>query len=159
MLQMQERPLFALSRRPPPPPPPPPKKSDEEPVEQDQWSKAKVLGLFDGAVTGAIVQYAGKEQRFMLSQSLGGWKLSRVLDREIELERGGRKRRLPITRAAMDKGPAIPANVRVPSPPAPVARVPRGGSYAGQQLEAEQPQNTGPAPQEEGASLGGGIVR
>ncbi len=158
MLQMQERPLFALSRRPPPPPPPP-KKSDEEPVEQDQWSKAKVLGLFDGAVTGAIVQYAGKEQRFMLSQSLGGWKLSRVLDREIELERGGRKRRLPITRAAMDKGPAIPANVRLPSPPAPVARVPRGGSYAGQQLEAEQPQNTGPAPQEEGASLGGGIVR
>lgn len=159
MLQMQERPLFALSRRPPPPPPPPPKKSDEEPVEQDQWSKAKVLGLFDGAVTGAIVQYAGKEQRFMLSQSLGGWTLSRVLDREIELERGGRKRRLPMTRAAMDKGPAVPASVRVPSPPASVAQMPRGGAYAGQQREADQPQNTGPAPQEEGASLGGGIVR
>ncbi|APE47555.1 hypothetical protein BO996_06660 [Delftia sp. HK171] len=113
-----------------------------------------MLGLFDGAVTGAIVQYAGKEQRFMLSQSLGGWTLARVLDREIELERGGRKRRLPMTRAAMEKGPAIPAR-----PPASVAQMPRGGAYAGQQREADQPQNPGPAPQEEGASLGGGIVR
>lgn len=128
-------------------------------MEQDQWSRAKVLGLFDGAVTGAIVQYAGKEQRLMVSQSLGGWKLSRVLDREIELERGASKRRLSLTRAAMDKGPAIPASVRVPPSPVSGGRFPRGGPSTGQQPEAEQPQSSGPAPQEEGASLGGGIVR
>lgn len=157
LLQMQERPLFALSRRPPPPPPPPPPpKKQEPPPEPDQWAMAKVSGLFDGTVTGAIVQYDGKEQRLMVGQSLGGWKLLRVQGREIELERNGVQRKLSLTRAALEKGPPVPAgggrggrlpNYQGPSagqPPSPDAR------------EAAQ---AAPPPPEEGASLGGGIVR
>lgn len=159
LLQMQDRPLFALSRRPPPPPPPPPPpKKQEPPPEPDQWAMAKVSGLFDGAVTGAIVQYDGKEQRLMVGQSLGGWKLLRVQGREIELERNGVQRRLQLTRAALEKGPAMPAagarGGRLPNYP---------GSSSGQASSPgdarEAGQTAPPAPPEEGASLGGGIVR
>ena len=120
LLQMQERPLFALSRRPPPPPPPPPPpKKEEPPPEPDHWAMAKISGVFDGPVVGAIVQYEGKEQRLMLGQSLGGWKLLSVQGREIELERNGVQRRIALTKAAMDKEPAVSPSSR-PRTTAPV---------------------------------------
>lgn len=121
LLQMQERPLFALSRRPPPPPPPPPPpKKEEPPPEPDHWAMAKISGVFDGPVVGAIVQYEGKEQRLMLGQSLGGWKLLSVQGREIELERNGVQRRIALTKAAMDKEPAASAGSRPRVSPPPV---------------------------------------
>ena len=173
MLQMQERPLFALSRRPPPPPAPA-KKPDEEPAEQDQWAKAKIMGLFDGAVSGAIVQYAGKEQRLLVRQSLGGWTLSRVFDREIELESGGRKRRLPLTRPTTVKAGGMGSAL---APMAIPPRAQRGTFAVTRSQPTQQPQTVQPAPvtpaqhsdsapvpqespsQNEGASLGGGVVR
>lgn len=173
MLQMQERPLFALSRRPPPPATV--KKPDEEPAEQDQWAKAKIMGLFDGAVSGAIVQYAGKEQRLLVSQSLGGWMLSRVFDREIELESGGRKRRLPLTRPASGKAGGMTSALPAAIP----ARAQRGTFAATRPIQppTQPPQIAQPAPVtpaqhsdsapgpqgsqslNEGASLGGGMAR
>lgn len=155
MLQMQERPLFALSRRPPPPPPPP-KKPEVDETEQDQWSQAKVLGLFDGSVSGVIVQYAGKEQRLLMNQSLGGWKLLRVLDRGIELERGDRTRQLPLTKAAMDKAPPSAAAPRVPGPAPSNAIEEARKAQEAQRLQSGQA--AAPSPPRRRASLGGGTV-
>lgn len=154
MLQMQERPLFALSRRPPPPPPPP-KKPEVDETEQDQWSQAKVLGLFEGSASGVIVQYAGKEQRLLMNQSLGGWKLSRVLERGIELERGDRTRQLSLTKAALDKAPPSVAASRVPG------AAPSNAAEEARKAEAQKLQSgqaAAPSPPRRRASLGGGTV-
>lgn len=154
MLQMQERPLFALSRRPPPPPPPP-KKPEVDETEQDQWSQAKVLGLFEGSASGVIVQYAGKEQRLLTNQSLGGWKLSRVLERGIELERGDRTRQLSLTKAALDKAPPSVAASRVPG------AAPSNAAEEARKAEAQKLQSgqaAAPSPPRRRASLGGGTV-
>jgi len=97
--RMLERPLFALSRRPPPPVE---AESEPEPEPvQDQWAQAQVLGTFSGGPSGAgvIVLYEGKAQRLLQGQSLGGWVLQRVREREIELERAGSTRTVALTRA------------------------------------------------------------
>jgi|GEM_PF-1872512 len=97
--RMLERPLFALSRRPPPPAEAEPE-TEPEPV-QDQWAQAQVLGTFSGGPSGAgaIVVYEGKAQRLLQGQSLGGWVLQRVREREVELERAGSTRTVALTRA------------------------------------------------------------
>lgn len=155
MLQMQERPLFALSRRPPPPPPPPPKKPEVDETEHDQWSQAKVFGIFDGTVSGVIVQYAGKEQRLLMNQSLGGWKLLRVLDRSIELGRGDSTRQLALTKAAMDKAPPSAVAARVPgAAPSNAAEEVRKAQEA-QRLQQDP---SAPPPPRRRAALGGGVV-
>jgi hypothetical protein len=114
LLEMQERPLFVINRRPPPPPPPP---EPEKKVEEipDAWVQARVTGIFEGPVTGIIVHIDGKERRLMLNQSFAGWKLQGIEQRSILLERGGQIRSLQLAKAALDKGPSIPANMRVPS--------------------------------------------
>ena len=126
LLQMQERPLFAMTRRPPPPPPPPPPPAKEP--EPDRLANAQVLGSFAGKVTGIILRVDGKEQRLMVNQSLNGWKLIRVDGREVELERDGSRRMLTIARSSMDKGAA-----------------PRPGSPAQANSASEEPQFPLPA--------------
>src|SRR5256885_14683215 len=82
LLTMQERPLFSMSRKPPPPV----KKVEAPPPEPpDVWKDASVLGTFQGQASGAIVRLEGKDQRLMLNQSLGGWKLVGIQGRYIEL--------------------------------------------------------------------------
>ncbi len=154
LLQMQERPLFAISRRPPPPPPPPKKVDAEPPPEQDQWSQAKVTGLFDGSVSGAIIVYGGKEQRLMLNQSLDGWKLLSIQGRGIEIGRGETRRSLTLTKAALDKAPALPAGARLPRPSAGASGgAPDGGSNNNAAAERPEPPRPGAGGE---ASLGGG---
>lgn len=120
LLTMQERPLFSMSRKPPPPV----KKVEAPPPEPpDVWKDASVLGTFQGQASGAIVRLEGKDQRLMLNQSLGGWKLVGIQGRYIELERAGTKRTIDLKRAALDKGPNLPAGARAPTqrPSEPVA--------------------------------------
>lgn len=102
LLQLQERPLFILSRRPLPSPLAP---VEEKAPEPDIWSQAQLLGIFEGSKSGAILMVQGKEQRLMLNQSLGGWTLSKILSRQIELGKGGVTRNLVLYRAPLDKGP------------------------------------------------------
>ncbi|MFG0785126.1 hypothetical protein [Delftia tsuruhatensis] len=127
LLEMHERPLFVMNRRPPPPPPPP---EPEKKVEEipDAWVQARVTGIFEGPVTGIIVHIDGKERRLMLNQSFAGWKLQGIEQRSILLERGGQIRSLQLAKAALDKGPSIPASMRVPS----VGAGPSPGSNSGE---------------------------
>lgn len=115
LLQMQERPLFSMTRRPPPPPPPPPPPAREP--EPDRLANAQVLGSFAGKVTGIILRVDGKEQRLMMNQALNGWKLIRVDGRDVEFEREGNRRTLTIARSSMDKGPASRSGEPVRSGP------------------------------------------
>jgi len=103
-----ERPLFTLSRRPLPSEDPEPSEGGQE--VQDQWAQAQLLGTFSGgpAGGGVIVLYEGKAQRLMQGQSLGGWTLQQVREREIELHRAGTIRTLPLTRPAQPKLAAQP---------------------------------------------------
>lgn len=109
LLQLQERPLFILSRRPLPSA----KKAEEKAPEPDIWDQARLLGIFEGHKSGAILMVQGKEQRLLLRQNLGGWTLAQVLPRQIELEKGGAKRRLNLQRAVDDKGatPVSPSSL------------------------------------------------
>ncbi|MGQ8876884.1 hypothetical protein ACUTR7_05195 [Delftia sp. NA_296.1] len=115
LLEMQERPLFVISRRPPPPPPPPPppdKKAQQE--VPDIWNQARVTGVFEGAITGIIFSLEGKERRLLLNQNLAGWKLQSVQGGSVVLESNGRTRVLQLVKAVVDKGPNIPPGMRVP---------------------------------------------
>lgn len=64
----------------------------------------------------------------MLNQSFAGWKLQGIEQRSILLERGGQIRSLQLAKAALDKGPSIPASMRVPS----VGAGPSPGSNSGE---------------------------
>ena len=145
LLQMQERPLFAITRRPPPPPPPPPPAKEPEP---DRLANAQVLGSFAGKVTGIILRVDGKEQRLMVNQSLNGWKLIRVDGREVELEREGSRRTLTIARSSMDKGaaprPGSPAQANS-APEEPQFPLPAGLTRSGQGAPVPSFGSSGPA--------------
>ncbi|EPD43893.1 MULTISPECIES: hypothetical protein [Delftia] len=146
LLQMQERPLFAMTRRPPPPPPPPPPPAKEP--EPDRLANAQVLGSFAGKVTGIILRVDGKEQRLMVNQSLNGWKLIRVDGREVELEREGSRRTLTIARSSMDKGaaprPGSPAQANS-APEEPQFPLPAGLTRSGQGAPVPSFGSSGPA--------------
>lgn len=115
LLEMQERPLFAISRKPPPPPPPPaPEKKAQQEVP-DIWQQARVTGIFEGQVSGIIFSLDGKERRLLLNQNFAGWKLQSLQGRNVVLESNGQTRTLQLVKAAVDKGPNIPAGMRVPA--------------------------------------------
>lgn len=135
LMQLQERPLFILSRRPLPTL----KKTEEKPPEPDIWDQARLLGIFQGHKSGVILMVQGKEQRLMLNQSLGGWTLSAILPRRIELDKAGVKRNLELFRAPVDAGPAssAPAVAWRPAAPAPFAPAPAADMAAPQAANAE----------------------
>ena len=148
LLEMQERPLFAISRKPPPPPPPPaPEKKAQQEVP-DIWQQARVTGIFEGQVSGIIFSLDGKERRLLLNQNFAGWKLQSLQGRNVVLESNGQTRTLQLVKAAVDKGPTIPAGMRVP----PVLRVPA------QAQEPEGASDTSAKPEEPQAVFGGTSV-
>lgn len=148
LLEMQERPLFAISRKPPPPPPPPaPEKKAQQEVP-DIWQQARVTGIFEGQVSGIIFSLDGKERRLLLDQNFAGWKLQSLQGRNVVLESNGQTRTLQLVKAAVDKGPNIPAGMRMP----PVLRVP---------AQAQAPEGASDAsakPEEPQAVFGGTSV-
>ena len=96
-----ERPLFSPTRRPPPPPPPPPPPAAAAPV--DNFSTARLSGVFEGpGGTGIIIQMAGKNRRLQINQSLEGWTLKAVQGREVTFASGGETRVLQLPRAALN---------------------------------------------------------
>lgn len=102
ILQMQERPLFRLSRRLPPPPP-----KEDAPAQSDQWDKATLLGTYAaGPISGAFLMFDGQPQRLMLGQELGGWTLHAVQPDSIELQRSGKQRQLQVQKKDLTQGAA-----------------------------------------------------
>lgn len=114
MAQMQERPLFRIDRRPYVPPPPPPPVAKEEPPPRDSWSTAKLTGLFQGDVSGAIVLLDGKERRMRLGDTIEGWRLERIEPRRLVIVRGAQQRDIELKRAVLTDAPPSAASVRRP---------------------------------------------
>lgn len=117
LLQLQERPLFVLGRKPPPPPPPP---KPTNPQETDQWAKATVLGTFTAPSTsGAFIQLDGQPHRILQGQTLQGWELTRVQPHAIEIRQGSLTRELPVHKIDLTQGNAgAPAQAVRPAQPA-----------------------------------------
>lgn len=168
LMQLQERPLFILSRRPLPSL----KKTEEKAPEPDIWDQARLLGIFQGHKSGVILMVQGKEQRLMLNQSLGGWTLSSILPRQIELNKGGVKRSLQLFRAPLDgesasrtpafasnpapRAPAVVSNPVAPPPAVaatPTPAVPANAAPPGEAKAANK--GTAPPPAGGGAVFGG----
>ena len=102
---MLDKPLFSATRRPPPPPPPPPVAAQEAPP--DNFSTAKLTGIFNsGGVSGIIIRMAGKDSRVQLNQSLDGWALKSIAGRQATFASGGQTRVLQLLRADMSGLPA-----------------------------------------------------
>lgn len=126
LLLLQERPLFVMGRKPPPPVVAAP---TEDPAQADHWSTAQVQGTFaSGHATGAFVLLNGQSERILQGQTLGGWQLTGVQPRAIEIRRGGQKRQLSVQKidltqaapqsAAGSKGAAVPSPFAVTTPTA-----------------------------------------
>ncbi|WP_287917805.1 hypothetical protein [Comamonas sp.] len=159
LLIMQERPLFVMGRKPLPPAPaegqlaPPP--------EKNIWDQAKLLGIFEGAVTAVIFRAEGKDHRLLLNQSFEGWTLSGVQPKRIELRKADQVRTLELQKtdiASLAKGGqrAAPAKPLAPRPvavvPAPTTPAPApAGNSAAAKPAANQP------PEEQ--AVFGGTVR
>lgn len=112
ILQMQERPLFMLSRRLPPPPP-----KEDTPAQSDQWERATLLGTYAaGQVSGAFLLFDGQPQRLVLGQELGGWTLHAVQPDSIELQRRNQKRQLQVQKKDLTQGAAKGGKGQPPSP-------------------------------------------
>lgn len=112
ILQMQERPLFRLSRRLPPS-----SATEESPAKSDQWDGATLLGTYAAAEdSGAFLIFDGQTQRLTLGQQLGGWTLHAVHVDGIELQRSGTKRQLKVQRKDLTQGSAQGGGAQVASP-------------------------------------------
>ena len=109
-----ERPLFSPTRRPPPPPPPPPPPAAATPV--DNFSTARLSGVFEGpGGTGIIIQIAGKNHRLQLNQALDGWTLKSVKGRQVTFGNAGETRVLQLPLAPLNAYTGQPlATVPVP---------------------------------------------
>lgn len=119
-LAMLERPLFSATRRPPPPPPP-----EQPPPPPDHMSTARVTGIVRGDGAGyAILLVNGKQRRVQQNQSVEGWTLKSLGDRQVTFTRGEQSQTLTMQRADVSKygglaqqtAPPMQAPVPVPTP-------------------------------------------
>ena len=141
LLVIQERPLFVLGRKPVPPASPQPAVAAVP--EKNIWDGARVLGVFEGDVAGAIFHVEGKDHRLLLNQSFEGWTLRAVKPRSIEVEKSGKKKVIELVKADMSGGgkavapaPARRAGTAKAAPAAPA----RGGDNAAVVKKAPPPQ-------------------
>ncbi len=141
-----ERPLFSPTRRPPPPPPPP---AAAAPV--DNFSTARLSGVFEGpGGTGIIIQIDGKDRRLQLNQALDGWTLRSVQGRQVTFGNGDQTRVLQLPRAALTAYTGQPLAFVPPAAsaaPGPAPRLPRGssaGELAARAAEAQAAQGAEP---------------
>ena len=120
---MLERPLFAGTRRPPPPMPPPPIAAEQAPP--DNFSSAKLTGIFQsGEGGGVIIRIADKDKRVQLHQAIEGWTLKSVTGRDVTFTKGGENRVLQLQRASMVRPPPgtpLGAPSRLPSAQSPLS--------------------------------------
>ncbi len=113
-----DKPLFSPNRRPPEPEPPPDVVA-AAPV--DNFSTAKLTGLFNSAgASGLIMHIAGRDVRVQLNQSFDGWTLQSIGDREATFASGGQTRVLQLKRA--DISLAVPGAANAGAVNAPPTR-------------------------------------
>lgn len=144
LLVIQERPLFVLGRKPVPPVPPQPAVAAVP--EKNIWDSARVLGVFEGDVAGAIFHVENKDRRLLLNQSFEGWTLRAVRPRSIELEKSGKTKVIELVKADMSGSgvgekavaPVRRAGAAKAAPAAPAA--PAAGEKAGLVKKAPPPQ-------------------
>ena len=136
-----DRPLFSPSRRPVPPAP---KEADTKPAP-DPLANIHLYGIYstEDGPGGMLARVDGKVRRIAINESLGGWKLKSVQEREATLARDGEERVLPLAIAR----PAMPAKAaaaagQVPGAAAAAASTPAassgGGSAVGTAEERRQ---------------------
>jgi hypothetical protein len=115
LVAMQERPAFAMTRRPPPPPAP-----ASVPPPVDVLSNAKVTGIYSGAGgTGVVLNLGGKSRRVRVNENVDGWVLTAIEGRNATFASGGQSRSLPLGRAALTSAPAgVPVSATVATPAA-----------------------------------------
>lgn len=113
LIAMQERPVFAVTRRPPPPPPPPP-----VPPPVDVLSSAKVTGIYSGTGgTGVLLNLGGKSRRVRVNENVDGWVLTGIEGRSATFVSGGQTRSLPLGRATLTSAPVgVPLSATVNTP-------------------------------------------
>lgn len=102
-----DRPLFSPNRRPAPPAP---KEGDAKPAP-DPLAGLHLYGLYttEDGPSGMLVRVDGKMRRIGVNETLGGWTLQSIREREVTLTRDGEERVVPlaIARPAITgKGPA-----------------------------------------------------
>lgn len=101
-----ERPLFSPTRRPPA------ATSQGAPeAKVDNLSTAKLTGIFNSpGASGLIMRMGDKDMRVQLHQSLDGWTLKSLTDREATFASGGQTRVLQLKRADVSQAaPGSPA--------------------------------------------------
>lgn len=123
---MLERPLFSPNRRPPAAAP-----QATPAAAADNFSTAKLTGIFNSAgASGLIMRMGDKDMRVQLHQSLDGWTLQSLTDREATFVSGGQTRVLQLKRADVSQAAAgapaasaaaPAASRRMPFVPAPVS--------------------------------------
>lgn len=101
-----ERPLFSPTRRPPAATP-----QDTPAAKADNFSTAKLTGIFNSAGASGLIMHMGdKDMRVQLHQSLDGWTLKSLTDREATFASGGQTRVLQLKRADVSQAaPGSPA--------------------------------------------------
>lgn len=117
-LAMLERPMFTTTRRPPLPPPP-----VQPPPPPDYLASARVTGVVRGAGAGyVIIEMNGKQRRVQQNQSLDGWTLRSLNERDVTFSNGDQTRTLVMPRADISKF----SGVAPPPPTAAAGRDARG---------------------------------
>jgi hypothetical protein len=121
-----ERPLFSPTRRPPAATP-----QDTPAAKADNFSTAKLTGIFNSAGASGLIMHMGdKDMRVQLHQSLDGWTLKSLTDREATFASGSETRVLQLKRADVSQAapgspaasaaarrlPFLPPPVSVPAP-------------------------------------------
>lgn len=130
--EILDRPLFSPTRRPPPP-----EQAQAEPAaapQPDPLKDVHLFGIFEaGRDRGAILRIDGDVQRVRVGESVAGWTLREVHDRQVVLVRQGQSRTLDLayadvtgaaTPAAAPTGPRVRGR-QVPTPPVPARAPPR----------------------------------
>ncbi len=143
-----DRPLFSPSRRPAPVAPPAGAAPKEE--APDPLAGIQLYGLYATEEGGGILaRVQGKVRRIAVNESLGGWTLKSIQEREAVLVRDGEERRLPL---AISR-PA--ATGRAGAPAAAGAGGPGNGPAAPGASEASAAAPSAPAAPAAGASAVG----
>lgn len=136
-LAMLDRPLFTATRRPPPPPVP-----EVPPPPPDHMSTARVTGIVRGTGSGfAIVDVNGKQRRVQLNQSIEGWTLKSIGERELAFTKGAQTQTLILQRADVSKfsGIAQPIPPSVPAMAGGSGNTPRSGNAGASATSTEPP--------------------
>jgi hypothetical protein len=94
-VQILDRPLFSVTRRPPPPPPPPP-----PPKPVDPLADVELVGAVEqGAEGSVLVRLGGKVKRLRIGDAVGEWRLAEVKGRNAMFKNSQETRTVTLIRS------------------------------------------------------------